>query len=183
MVKIHPPQGNGSALELKSAYLSPEGSTTNLLVDETPSEGGNAKNPSSKWPEQNPDFATIRVVSKVVLFVLKKCWMICGVSFVTVFVIYWYCSSALALLLLMFSVSGLVYQLGDWLLYHPEQPPHSRLYVPSPSTLGLPCDGVQLKTRDGLQLQGMLVKQSPALFSQAPTLLYFHGNAGNIGHR
>lgn len=106
MVKIHPPQGNGSALELKSAYLSPEGSTTNLLVDETPSEGGNAKNPSSKWPEQNPDFATIRVVSKVVLFVLKKCWMICGVSFVTVFVIYWYCSSALALLLLMFSVSG-----------------------------------------------------------------------------
>uniref|UniRef100_A0A4D5S1U8 Putative lysophospholipase candidatus thiodiazotropha endolucinida n=1 Tax=Ixodes scapularis TaxID=6945 RepID=A0A4D5S1U8_IXOSC len=110
--------------------------------------------------------------------------MTCGVSFVTVFVVYWYCSSVLALLLLFFSLSGLVYQLGDWLLYHPEQPPHSRLYVPSPSLVGLPCwEAPPVHTRDGLRLHALFVRQPPDRFGQAPTLLYLHGNAGNIGHR
>lgn len=82
MVKIHVPKG-----PVEAAYESPD-----------------AK--SSQCPENHPDFATIRVVSRVVLFVLHKCWMTCGVSFVTVFVVYWYCSSMLALLLLFFSLSG-----------------------------------------------------------------------------
>lgn len=160
MVKIHVPKG-----PVEAAYESPD-----------------AK--SSQCPENHPDFATIRVVSRVVLFVLHKCWMTCGVSFVTVFVVYWYCSSMLALLLLFFSLSGLVYQLGDWLLYHPEQPPHSRLYVPSPSLVGLPCwEAPPVHTRDGLRLHALFVRQPPDRFGQAPTLLYLHGNAGNIGHR
>ncbi|KAM7307051.1 protein ABHD13-like [Ixodes scapularis] len=160
MVKIHVPKG-----PVEAAYESPD-----------------AK--SSQCPENHPDFATIRVVSRVVLFVLHKCWMTCGVSFVTVFVVYWYCSSVLALLLLFFSLSGLVYQLGDWLLYHPEQPPHSRLYVPSPSLVGLPCwEAPPVHTRDGLRLHALFVRQPPDRFGQAPTLLYLHGNAGNIGHR
>ncbi|EEC16495.1 abhydrolase domain-containing protein, putative [Ixodes scapularis] len=160
MVKIHVPKG-----PVEAAYESPD-----------------AK--SSQCPENHPDFATIRVVSRVVLFVLHKCWMTCGVSFVTVFVVYWYCSSVLALLLLFFSLSGLVYQLGDWLLYHPEQPPHSRLYVPSPSLVGLPCwEAPPVHTRDALRLHALFVRQPPDRFGQAPTLLYLHGNAGNIGHR
>ncbi|KAH9382576.1 hypothetical protein HPB48_022896 [Haemaphysalis longicornis] len=175
MVKIHPPgQGNGSPPD--SAFAAAEPMSDSVLTPEK-----NAA--SAKGPESNPDFRTIRVVSRVVLFVLKKCWMVCGVSFVTIFVIYWYCSSVLALLLLVFAITGLVYQVGDWLLYHPEQPAHSRLYVPSPGMLGLPAESLQLKTRDGVVLHAWLVKQPPELFSQAPTLLYLHGNAGNIGHR
>lgn len=171
MVKIHPPQGNGSALD--SAYLAAD----------TMRPPDSVRPEKAKGPETNPDFATIRIVSRVVLFVLRKCWMVCGVSFVTIFVIYWYCSSILALLLLVFAITGLVYQVGDWLLYHPEQPAHSRLYVPSPSMLGLPAESLQLKTHDGVTLHAWLIKQPPELFSQAPTLLYLHGNAGNIGHR
>lgn len=79
---------------------------------------------------------------------------------------------------------GLVYQFGDWLLYHPEQPPHSRLYVPSPTLVGLPCwEAPPVHTRDGLRLHALFVRQPPERFGQAPTLLYLHGNAGNIGHR
>lgn len=172
MVKIHPPQGNGGSA-LDSGYLAAD----------TMRPPDSVRPEKAKGPESNPDFATIRIVSRVVLFVLRKCWMVCGVSFVSIFVIYWYCSSILALLLLVFAITGLVYQVGDWLLYHPEQPAHSRLYVPSPSMLGLPAESLQLKTHDGVTLHAWLIKQPPEVFSQAPTLLYLHGNAGNIGHR
>lgn len=94
MVKIHPPQGNGSPSD--SAYL----------VADTMRPPDSVRPNAAKSPESNPDFATIRIVSRVVLFVLRKCWMVCGVSFVTIFVIYWYCSSILALLLLVFAITG-----------------------------------------------------------------------------
>ena len=37
--------------------------------------------------------------------------------------------------------------------------------------------------RDGTQLHMFLVKQAEEVYSQVPTLLFLHGNAGNIGHR
>ena len=37
--------------------------------------------------------------------------------------------------------------------------------------------------RDGTQLHMVLVKQAEEVYSQVPTLLFLHGNAGNIGHR
>ncbi|KAH8020366.1 hypothetical protein HPB51_000999 [Rhipicephalus microplus] len=95
MVKIHPPQGNGGSA-LDSGYLAAD----NMRPPDS------MRPEKSKSPESNPDFATIRIVSRVVLFVLKKCWMVCGVSFVSIFVIYWYCSSILALLLLVFAITG-----------------------------------------------------------------------------
>ncbi|KAL1468130.1 hypothetical protein MTO96_025638 [Rhipicephalus appendiculatus] len=162
MVKIHPPQGNGGSA-LDSGYLAAD----------TMRPPDSVRPEKSKSPESNPDFATIRIVSRVVLFVLRKCWMVCGVSFVSIFVIYWYCSSILALLLLVFAITGLVYQVGDWLLYHPEQPAHSRLYVPSPSMLGLPAESLQLKTHDGVTLHAWLIKQPPEGFP----------NVGGLFHR
>ncbi|CAN7996642.1 unnamed protein product, partial [Ixodes hexagonus] len=87
-----------------------------------------AKGASS--PESNPDFATIRVVSRLVLFVLRKCWLTCGLSFVTVFVIYWYCSSLLALLLLAFSLSG-----GSAQVVPSWGPMHARVHSPWRLTL------------------------------------------------
>ena len=37
--------------------------------------------------------------------------------------------------------------------------------------------------RDGTELHMFLVRQPGDAAQRAPTLLYFHGNAGNIGHR
>ena len=37
--------------------------------------------------------------------------------------------------------------------------------------------------RDGTQLHLFLVKQPGEQSKKVPTVLYFHGNAGNIGHR
>jgi fermentation-respiration switch protein FrsA (DUF1100 family) len=60
------------------------------------------------------------------------------------------------------------------------------LYLPlkkvatTPADIGLDYESVRFGTADGLTLTGWFV---PAATDNQPTLLFFHGNAGNIGHR
>lgn len=49
----------------------------------------------------------------------------------------------------------------------------------TPSQVGLPYEDVNFETRDGLRLHGWYI---PAQ-STSDTVLFFHGNAGNISHR
>ena len=80
-------------------------------------------------------------------------------------------------------ILGLGYHSQDLLLYYPEEPSQSRQYVESPTSYGLPFENVSIKTRDGAIINAYLVKQPSHLLSTAYTMLYLHGNAGNIGHR
>lgn len=63
------------------------------------------------------------------------------------------------------------------MLYLPDLP--SRELATTPRTIGLAYEDVQLRTDDGVQLHGWFI---PAAQSRG-TLLFFHGNAGNISHR
>lgn len=49
----------------------------------------------------------------------------------------------------------------------------------TPAALGLPFEDVFIKTQDNVTIHGWLVKSTTA----RGTLLFFHGNAGNIGDR
>jgi len=79
-------------------------------------------------------------------------------------------------------VSVAVYNLGDNLLYHPDLPPHSRRIVSLPSIFGLPYETVHTWTPDGILIHLLVIlqKEDSCL---VPTVLYLHGNAGNVGHR
>ncbi|XP_054888159.1 protein ABHD13 [Poeciliopsis prolifica] len=97
--------------------------------------------------------------------------------------------------LIFASVVGILYKFQDVLLYFPEQPSSSRLYVPIPA--GIVHENVYIRTKDGVKLNLILLRytegdsasgttsnnQSSPTSSAPPTILYFHGNAGNIGHR
>jgi fermentation-respiration switch protein FrsA (DUF1100 family) len=63
------------------------------------------------------------------------------------------------------------------LLYFPELP--SRQITTTPDRYALPYEDVELVTEDGLKLHGWFI---PAENHRA-TLLFFHGNAGNVSHR
>ena len=77
-----------------------------------------------------------------------------------------------------------MYHSTDRFLYHPDQPATARVYVPSPSICGLTFENVYIKSKDSVRLHVFFVKQTTdALTSTSPTVLYLHGNAGNIGHR
>jgi uncharacterized protein len=77
---------------------------------------------------------------------------------------------------------ALVYLGQSGLLYLPDSA--GRGLVATPSAIGLAFEDVHLRTDDGVPLHGWLIS-APEKARQAPrrTLLFFHGNAGNISHR
>ncbi|MDH4068892.1 MAG: alpha/beta hydrolase [Ignavibacteria bacterium] len=68
----------------------------------------------------------------------------------------------------------LVYFFQEQMLFFPQQN-----LVATPAEAGLEFEEVSLSTNDGITLHGWFVPAGDS----APTLLYFHGNAGNISHR
>ena len=80
--------------------------------------------------------------------------------------------AAVAYLLLV----GFVYLTQSRLLYLPNVP--GRQLDATPENIGLDYEEVRLETGDGVEIHGWFVPGE-----SARTVLYFHGNAGNISHR
>ncbi|XP_046583864.1 protein ABHD13-like [Haliotis rubra] len=125
-------------------------------------------------------FAMIELISRLVLAVMTRFWKLCSTALLIILLVFWFEGGMLASFLLVMALLGLFYNAQDMLLYHPDQPPHSRMYVELPGILHLPYENHFVKTRDGTQINVVLVKQSHL---DVPTVVFFHGNAGNIGHR
>ncbi|GFN95847.1 abhydrolase domain-containing protein 13 [Plakobranchus ocellatus] len=66
------------------------------------------------------------------------------------------------------------------LLYHPESPPDSRIMVVTPDAFQMPYENQFIHTKDGIRINVVFIKQ---MQRAALTIIFFHGNAGNIGHR
>ena len=70
-----------------------------------------------------------------------------------------------------------VYFRQSSLIYYPNMP--GRDLVATPDRVGLNYQDVQFVTEDNIKLHGWFVPHDAA----KGTLLFFHGNAGNISHR
>lgn len=88
---------------------------------------------------------------------------------------------------LLSAVVGVLWFFQEKLVFYPavpkgyETPDKNPKGLHHPGERNLPFDDVYIGTSDGLTLHGWLLRQPNAL--KAPTFLYFHGNAGNIGFR
>lgn len=78
---------------------------------------------------------------------------------------------------------GILYHAQDNLLYHPEQPPHSRVFIPVPSMHGLPFESINIRSSDNVTLHAFWIRHPGEKGRFVPTFVYLHGNAGNMGHR
>ena len=80
--------------------------------------------------------------------------------------------------------SGLLYFKQNELIYPRSFPAGSRTEVPLPSQFGITnAESIDLPTPDGETLHSYLLRPSNTSLSKNITILLFHGNAGNIGHR
>lgn len=73
--------------------------------------------------------------------------------------------------------AGFVYLVQPRLLYYPDVP--TRELTATPARIGLGYESVTLSTDDGVRLGAWFIPH-PA---PRATLLFFHGNAGNLSHR
>jgi fermentation-respiration switch protein FrsA (DUF1100 family) len=80
--------------------------------------------------------------------------------------------------------SGLLYFKQNELIYPRSFPAGSRTDVPLPSRFGITnAESIELPTPDGETLHAYLLRPSNTSVARNITILLFHGNAGNIGHR
>jgi len=98
--------------------------------------------------------------------------------------------------------AGLLYYGQNYLIYPSAFPPGSRIDVPTPTDFGLSFEELVLHTSDGINLRCYLLPQAKDLhnpeaarveskgqqtddefLSSRPTVIMFHGNGGNHGHR
>ncbi|XP_023334317.1 protein ABHD13 [Eurytemora carolleeae] len=151
---------------------------TALLIE---SENGSERGMIGEM--KNPDFMFITIIARIFIALIKRFWAFSGAALLSILLFYWLYGGVLAFLLVCFGLSGVLYKAGDRLLYHPEQPPHSRVFIPTPALFNMPFENLFIKARDGTQLHMFLIKQAEGTYHTVPTLLFLHGNAGNIGHR
>ncbi|XP_033100697.1 protein ABHD13-like [Anneissia japonica] len=127
--------------------------------------------------------ALLKFLCKLLKGLLRKAWQLCTSSTLILLLIYWAHGNLFILTLVFGALFGLFYNFQDSLLYFPQQPESSTSYVTPPSAVGIPYENIYMKTKDGVNINAVLFKQSPLHCSRVPTILFFHGNAGNIGHR
>ncbi|ODM99589.1 Alpha/beta hydrolase domain-containing protein 13 [Orchesella cincta] len=75
------------------------------------------------------------------------------------------------------------YHITDYFLYQPDMPGDSRLFVESPARYTMHFEDVWIHTKDRVKIHGYLIQQNRLSNRNVPTIIFFHGNAGNIGHR
>lgn len=139
--------------------------------------------PRTKKSIEHTGFKTIESIGKLVLHLILRFWRACSAAMLTLLLLYWLYGGVVSFLLLTAAVFGALYHYQDTLLYFPEQPVTARVYVQNPAILGLPFENLFIKTQDGVNINAIFIKQPPQFQSSVPTVLFFHGNAGNVGHR
>jgi pimeloyl-ACP methyl ester carboxylesterase len=94
-----------------------------------------------------------------------------------------YIGCVLVTLILIIMVLAYRYRhLQDLLVYHPEEPDGSRTRMDGPREHRVArYEMLEVPTPDGVTLRGFLVQ--PTHGTPRCAIIYFHGNAGNAGHR
>ncbi|GAA5994325.1 hypothetical protein JCM5350_006545 [Sporobolomyces pararoseus] len=81
---------------------------------------------------------------------------------------------------------GVGLYLGQTKLIYPSSiPSGSRENVPTPDQFGMPYEELTLTTPDGVKIKAflMLYEKDGIAAKDRPTVMLFHANAGNVGHR
>ncbi|SMQ52298.1 unnamed protein product [Zymoseptoria tritici ST99CH_3D1] len=79
---------------------------------------------------------------------------------------------------------GALYYFQNEIIYPRNLPPGARKEVPQPGQFGIEdAEVLSIPTPDGETLSGFLVRPPNKSQARPITILSFHGNAGNVGHR
>uniref|UniRef100_A0A3Q2FZA9 Protein ABHD13 n=1 Tax=Cyprinodon variegatus TaxID=28743 RepID=A0A3Q2FZA9_CYPVA len=109
-------------------------------------------------------------MERCTLTLVSWSWGACRVSLLALILTFHLYGGFFLLALILASVAGILYKFQDVLLYFPDQPSSSRLYVPMPT--GIPHENVYIRTKDGVKLNLILLRYTGG---DSPS--------GNIGHR
>ncbi|XP_070533909.1 protein ABHD13-like [Ptychodera flava] len=163
-------------------HYNPSMAKPKLRKQDSRNEDTSEKVPVGR-PAKHTGYDLIEFVGRLVLNIMLKFWRLCSAGVLLLFLFYWQYGGVLVFTLMCSAFFGILYNYQDSLLYYPDQPESSRMYVMSPRIFGVPYENLFIKTSDGVNINAILLKQRPEIVAQSPTIIFLHGNAGNIGHR
>ncbi|XP_796285.2 protein ABHD13 [Strongylocentrotus purpuratus] len=161
---------------------------TSSLLEDAPTEANG--NPTTHHSVTNPRPTTMSKVASLlhvflvlVLRVVFRFWKVCIAELLLVILVFWLYGGVFVFFLMVAALVTLVYNMQDFLLYFPDNPKMSTVFVPSAAILDLPYENLMIKTSDWVKISAVLLKQPPDRAARSPTIVLLHGNAGNLGHR
>ncbi|BET02686.1 Abhydrolase domain-containing protein [Nesidiocoris tenuis] len=120
----------------------------------------------------------------ILAVVLLKCWRLIVTCLVFFIFVYWLFGALFAFLILNLAIAVCFFLTQDYLLFHPDDNNYqSRRSVLTPTSVQLPFLNLFVRSLDGTLIHMFFIRQPEPAGSSAPTLVFFHGNAGNMGHR
>ncbi|CAF1213376.1 unnamed protein product [Rotaria sp. Silwood1] len=121
--------------------------------------------------------------NKLILFkIIHEILLTFGLSLFLLYLFYQLFGNFILIIFILCGILFSLYGLQDALLYQPNEPDTARTIVLTPEIYQLPYEIIIIETSDNEKLHGYLIKQNNHS-DQCETLIFFHGNAGNIGHR
>ncbi|XP_049885948.1 protein ABHD13 [Pectinophora gossypiella] len=114
--------------------------------------------------------------------ILYRLWVVSTLTLFSSVIVFWFYGFLTAFAVFFCGISGILYHAQDLLLYYPNDPPDSRVFVLQPSNYKLPYESIKINNKDGLKIHMFLIKQANNS-NHKPTMIFFHGNAGNMGQR
>ncbi|UJR31466.1 hypothetical protein I4U23_018955 [Adineta vaga] len=105
-----------------------------------------------------------------------------GLSLFAFYLFYQLFGNIVLILCLICGILTSLYGLQDMLLYQPNEPDTARTIVQTPELFHMEYETITIETTDNEKLHGYLLTQMQRT-EECATLIFFHGNAGNIGHR
>ncbi|XP_005100785.1 protein ABHD13 [Aplysia californica] len=124
--------------------------------------------------------ASVEILLRLLVMIISRFWKMCTTGLLIVTLLFWTEGGSYAFCFFILGVIGLMYHAQDMLLYHPESPSDSRIMVVTPDAFQMPFENLFIRSRDGTLINVVLIKQ---IHRASCTIVFFHGNAGNIGHR
>ncbi|XP_037960286.1 protein ABHD13 [Teleopsis dalmanni] len=132
--------------------------------------------------ESESEVATIKGLP-ITLPQSRGVWVVALAALLLCIIFYIFYGGILTLAAFFAFILGMLYYAQDILLYHPDMPANSRIYIPIPTMHNLPHESVNIRTPDKVLLHAFWISQPEERSKMVPTFVFFHGNAGNMGHR
>ena len=128
-------------------------------------------------------FEISKALFRIIFYLSKKCKKLLICVSIFILFVYIFFGFLIALFATLSGILYIIYNFCDYLLYNPNDPIDSRTNVLSPMAFNLSFESHFITTEDNININVLLIKRPENEYKFCPTIIYFHGNAGNIGHR
>ncbi|KOB77408.1 Bem46-like protein [Operophtera brumata] len=88
----------------------------------------------------------------ILRIILYRLWIVSAFTLFSSVLVFWFYGFLLSFVVFILGISGILYNVQDLLLYYPNDPADSRVFVLQPSNYKLPYESIKINNKDGFKI-------------------------------